>query len=112
LGYLAIASVAFSLGGCVASSGILPTGYPDKFFINEMVAPFNGGGAAAYRIALNEADEFCRDHGRVLLIDHVRAAGDLRYPPTGSAVTFRCVLPVVPVEQQPKNLIDWPSAER
>lgn len=36
--YFAIAVVLSSLGGC-ASSGIIPTGYPDEFFMNKMVGP-------------------------------------------------------------------------
>lgn len=111
LRYLAIAIATVSLGGCAGTS-IIPTGYPDEFFINEMVAPFIGGGVAARGIAIDEGVDFCRDHNRVFVLDHIRPGGDLRYPPTGSTVTFRCVLPGTALWQQPKKLTDWPSAER
>jgi len=93
LRYVAIAIAAVGLSGCIASSGIIATGYPDEFFINLMVAPFNGGGAAARGIAVSEAIDFCRDHQRVFVVDHIKPAGDLAYPPTGTSLTFRCVPP-------------------
>ena len=92
---LAIAIATLGLGGCVASSGIIATGHPDEFFVNLMVAPANGGGAAAYSIATSEAIDFCRDHQRVFVFDHVKPAGDLAYPPTGTSLTFRCVPPAL-----------------
>jgi len=93
LRYAAIAVAALALSGCIASSGIIATGYPDEFFVNLVVAPFNGGGAAAYSIATSQAIDFCREHQRVFVVDHVKPAGDLAYPPTGTSLTFRCAPP-------------------
>jgi len=98
LRYLALAIATLGLGGCIASSGIIATGYQDEFFVNLMVAPYNGGGVSAYNIATTQAIDFCREHQRVFVVDHVKPAGDLAYPPTGTSLTFRCVPPVpVPV---------------
>ena len=91
--YLALAIATLGLGGCIATGGIIATGYPDEFFVNLMVAPFNGGGVSAYNIATSEAIDFCREHQRVFVVDHVKPAGDLAYPPTGTSLTFRCVPP-------------------
>jgi len=109
--YFTIVVATVCLAGC-GSSGITSTGYPDEFFINLMVAPAMGGGAAAQRIAIDQAIDFCRDHQRVFGFDHSHPGGDLRYPPTGTSLTFRCVLPGTPVWQRPKDLTDWPAADR
>lgn len=89
--YLPITFVAAGLAGCIGSSGILPGGHPDTYTVTEMVAPINGGGAAARNIALTEAADFCRDQGRVFVLGETSPAGDLRYPPTGSRLTFQCL---------------------
>lgn len=90
---LFIAVLAAGLAGCIASSGILPTGFPDTYAVTEMVAPLNGGGVAARRIALTEAASFCSEQGRVSVVDSIEPGGDLRYPPTGATVTFHCTSP-------------------
>ena len=90
---LFIAVLASGLAGCIASSGILPTGVPDTYAVTEMVAPLNGGGVAARRIALTEAALFCIEQGRVSVVDNIESGGDLGYPPTGATVTFHCMSP-------------------
>ena len=91
--YLLMAVVAIALTACIASSGIIPAGRLDTYAITVMVAPINGGGAMAQRIALTDANDFCQQQGRVFVPDNVSAAGDLRYPPTGSMLRFRCLTP-------------------
>ena len=104
LRYIAFIIMATCLTGCVASSGIIATGYPDEFFVNLMVAPMNGGGVAAYSIATSQAIDFCREHQRVFVVNNIKPAGDLAYPPTGTSLTFRCVPPPPPTAPVPIDL--------
>ena len=89
--YLLIAAVTTGLTGCIASTGVIPAGRPGTYAITAMVAPINGGGATAQRIVLNDADDFCQEQGRTFVPDNMSPAGDLRYPPTGSTLRFRCL---------------------
>ena len=91
--FLLMAVVATGLTAWIASSGIIPAGHLDTYAITVMVAPINGGGAMAQRIALTDANDFCQQQGRVFVPDNVSAAGDLQYPPTGSMLRFRCLTP-------------------
>ena len=112
LRYFGIALAPIGLSACVASGGIIATGHPDEFFINLMVAPMNGGGAAAYSIAASQAVEFCLEHQRVVVVDHIVPAGDLAYPPTGTSLTFRCVPPAAPTAPAPMDLTQALSSGR
>jgi hypothetical protein len=69
-----------------------------------MVAPINGGGAMAQRIVLTDANDFCQQQGRVFVLNSMSPAGDLRYPPTGSVLRFRCLTPNDPAWQQQERL--------
>ena len=89
--YLLITVLTTGLTGCIASSGIIQTGRPDTYSMTVMVAPFNGGGATAQRIVLTDANDFCQQQGRALVPEDISAAGELRYPPTGSMLRFRCL---------------------
>ena len=102
--YLLMAVVAIALTACIASSGIISAGRLDTYAITVMVAPINGGGAMAQRIVLTDANDFCQQQGRVFVPDNVSAAGDLRYPPTGSMLRFRCLTPNDPIWRQTKDL--------
>lgn len=81
-----------ALAGCGATTGIVPVA-PGTYAVSEMRAPALGGGAEARRVALAEADGFCRRQGRALAPLAVRPDGDpfTPYFPTAFDVTFRCV---------------------
>jgi hypothetical protein len=66
-----------------------------------MVAPINGGGAAARNIALTEASDFCQDQGQAFVLGEMVPGGDLRYPPTGAKLTFRCLPGIAPIPLLP-----------
>ena len=84
--------MAVALGGCALTSGIVPIG-PGTYVLSEMRAPVRGGGAEAQRVVLAEADGFCRQQGRSLLLLDLRPDGDPRtqYWPTAFDATFQCV---------------------
>ena len=84
-------TVLLALAGCGATTGIVPVA-PGTYAVSEMRAPALGGGAEARRVALAEADGFCRRQGRVLAPLAMRPDGDPLTPyfPTAFDVTFRC----------------------
>lgn len=92
--YAAIAIIAAILGGCAASTGILPAG-PDTYTVTERFAPIRGGSTEAQRVALTEANAFCEQQGRVFVpmtMDQLQGIANLNTS-TGYAVTFRCLRP-------------------
>ena len=92
------------LTGCALSSGVVPVG-PDTYVLSEMRAPVRGGGAEAQRVVLAEADEFCRQQGRSVVLLDLRPDGDPRtqYWPTAFDATFQCraALPLRPPAATP-----------
>jgi hypothetical protein len=86
-------AAAVAISACATSTGILPAG-PNTYTVTEVLAPVRGGGAKAEQVALNEANTFCQQKGRVFVPNAMQQAGSLRNPfgPTGYSVTFRCLL--------------------
>jgi hypothetical protein len=83
---------AASCAGCAMSTGIVPYG-PGTFLVSEMRAPVRGGAAEAQRVALIEANDFCRAQGRVFA-PVMMAPGGYPYSvygPTNFSVSFQCV---------------------
>ncbi len=89
-----LAAAALALSGCGSTTGVVPVA-PGTYAVSEMRAPALGGGAEARRVALAEADGFCRRQGGVPVPLAVRPDGDpyTPYYPTAFDVTFRCVAP-------------------
>lgn len=86
----------FALGiltACTTSTGILPVG-PNTYTVSENRAPIRGGGIEAQRIALNEANTYCQQQGRVFVPLTMGQSGDLtnQFGPTGYTATFQCVV--------------------
>jgi hypothetical protein len=105
------ATAVAALTGCASSTGILPAG-PDTYTISEKVAPIRGGGDAAEREALTQANAYCAQQGRQFVPNNMGQSGALTNPygPTGYTVTFRCLSPNDPAVanyhlQQAPNLI-------
>jgi len=91
------------LSGCAVSVGVVPVG-PDTYMVSERRAPVLGGGPEAQRVALLEANEFCRQHGGVfapLAMGPVGNAYSL-YGPSGFTTTFRCSPPGDPASATPR----------
>ena len=84
--------IVFALQGCGSTTGVVPVA-PGTYAVSEMRSPALGGGAEAKRVALAEADGFCRRQGGVLAPLAMRPDGDPYTPfyPTAFDVTFRCV---------------------
>lgn len=80
--------VMVALVGCATSSGILPSG-PNTYTVAEHYSLIRGGGAAAQVEALKEANAYCAQQERQLLvsIDMPTAYG------RDYSLTFRCLLP-------------------
>jgi hypothetical protein len=92
----ALASLTL-LAGCAGSTGVFPVA-PGIWSVSEMRAPALGGGAEAQRVALIEADGFCRTFGLVYV---PISAGPGAYPnssygPVSYTISFRCAPPVYP----------------
>lgn len=87
---------ATALAGCALGSGIVPIG-PDTYVLSELRAEARGGGAEAQRVVLAEADGFCRQQGRELVLLELRPDGDPRgyYWPTAFDATFQCRVPAI-----------------
>lgn len=66
---------------------------PDTYALSEERAPVLGGGRAADRAVLAEANRFCLRQGRVSVILDLRPDGDpfTPYYPTAFDATFRCL---------------------
>ena len=81
-----------ALEGCALGSGIVAIG-PDTYVLAEMRAPVRGGGAEAQRVVLAEADGFCQQQGRRLVLRDLRPDGDprMREWPTAFDATFQCL---------------------
>jgi hypothetical protein len=85
------ATLCALVGGCAASTGILPAG-PDTYTISERYAPIRGGGVEAQREAMTKASEFCVQQGLQFVPAVMGPVGTQRSTaPTGYTVTFKCL---------------------
>ncbi len=90
--YLLSVVTGLAVAGCSLTSGIVPIA-PNTYVLSEMRAPVRGGGAEAQRVVLAEADGFCRQQGRDLVMLDLRPDGDprVREWPTQFDATFQCL---------------------
>lgn len=74
------------LAACTTqSSGVLKMG-PDTYSASAAATPIAGGYSEARKIALTEANQYCLQMGREILVKNIGAA---TY--TSAQVTFRCL---------------------
>lgn len=87
-------ALALPLAGCAASSGIIPAG-PNTYMLTERFAVVRGGSMEAQRVAMQEANEYCSQKGRVLVPNAADVLPGMmdRKVSTGYTVTFRCLRP-------------------
>ena len=85
--HIFISLILVILAGCTRSSGILKVG-PDTYTTWAAASPVRGGAAEARRIVLSEANEYCEQLGKEILVTNLgtslQAAGQ-------SELTFRCL---------------------
>lgn len=94
---LAACIACIILAACTTqSSGVLKMG-PDTYSASAAATPIAGGYSEARRIALTEANQYCLQMGREILVENIGAA---TY--TSAQVTFRCLSKDDPELQRPE----------
>jgi hypothetical protein len=82
---------SLALTACAMSSGILPMG-PDTYTISVHAAPARGGEVGAKGIAIREANAYCTNLGKQLLVIHTNS-GPGAMPGGDFGMEFRCLAP-------------------
>ena len=75
---------AVVLSSCTESTGVLKVG-PDAYTVSTHAPSPRGGSVKAQKMALLEADEFCANTGKEILVT------DLKTSDFSADVNFRCV---------------------
>ena len=77
------------LVSCSQSSGVLRMG-PDTYTVSAAAAPARGSSSGARKIALTEANQYCAQMGKEILVTNVGTASTNIYGAGSAEVTFRC----------------------
>lgn len=86
--FLTLIVISAAMAGCVSvNSGVLPIG-PDTYQISVGRAPIAGGPTEARRAALTQAQSYCAQQKRELMVIGTNVWGDNR---GGFDVDFRCL---------------------
>ena len=86
---------------CAQSSGVLKMG-PDTYSVSAAAAPARGGYSEARKLALTEANQYCDQQGKEILVINV-GTGTTNIHGAGSAdITFRCLSKGDPELQRPE----------
>ena len=88
--YLRALPVCALLATCAQSSGVLKMG-PDTFSVSAAAAPARGGSSEARKIALTEANQYCAQIGKEIIVTNVGTATTNIYGAGSAEVTFRCL---------------------
>lgn len=80
------------VAACTHNSGVQRVG-PETYSISVVASPARGGATAAKRIALEKANKFCAESGRVILVSEMDSGTTNRHGDGSSEVTFQCVDP-------------------
>jgi hypothetical protein len=81
---------ALLLAACAQSSGVMEMG-PDTYSISVHAAPARGGTSGAKRIALTNANEFCRSQNKRIFVTNISSGASAHFPGGTVDVTFRCL---------------------
>ena len=81
--YVLVGLILAALAGCIQSSGVLKLG-PDTYTASAAASPFKGGSTEARRIVLTQANEYCAQLGKEILVTKMDSSG------TQAEITFRC----------------------
>jgi hypothetical protein len=76
------------LMACATSSGVQKLG-PDTFTVSSAAAPARGGEAR--RIALDEANEYCAQEAKEILVMNIHTSTTNAFGAGSADVTFRCL---------------------
>ena len=90
-GRLLVAALAnLLLMACATSSGVQKLG-PDTFTVSSAAAPARGGYSEARRIALDEANEYCAQEAKEILVMNIHTSTTNAFGAGSADVTFRCL---------------------
>lgn len=87
--YLFVTVAAISLTGCISSSGVLPMG-PDTYSISVHAAPVRGQ-AGAKKAALTEANQYCMQQGKTMLVKSMDHSTFSSLPGDDLNIIFQCL---------------------
>lgn len=107
---LGLLVVALGLTACSENSGVLSMG-PDTYTLSVTKAPILGGGNAAMRTALTQANQYCSARGRRFMPSETNLSSlpiNAAYGPTSYQITFECLRPGDP-RLQPPNMQKAPD---
>jgi putative hemolysin len=82
--------VVLALSACATSSGVQKLG-PDTYVVSSQVMFGPGKASSARAAALNEAQQFCANLGRELLVDDYSTKGNAMTVTGDSEVRFKCL---------------------
>lgn len=98
-----LAFAVIILAGCAPhSSGVLKLG-PDTFTTSASAAGARGGSSEARKIVLTEANEYCAQLGKEILVTNIgTATTNYQYGHGKAEITFRCLAKGDPQLQRPE----------
>lgn len=97
-----LAFAVIILAGCTQSSGVLKLG-PDTFTTSASAASTRGGPSEARKIVLTEANEYCAQLGKEILVTNIGTAiTNYQYGHGTAEITFRCLAKGDPALQRPE----------
>ncbi len=87
---LALLTMGLVLTGCAMSNGVQKIG-PDTYMVSGVAAPIRGGASGAQTVALADANRYCAEQGREIMVTNT-AGGAMNNIGAGQAnITFRCL---------------------
>ena len=100
---LLLAFAVIILAGCIPtqSSGVLKLG-PDTYTTSAAAVPERGGSIEARKVALTEANEYCAQLGKEILVANIGTATANQYGRGQAEITFRCLAKGDPQLQRPE----------
>lgn len=99
--YLTTFSASLLLAACAQSSGVLKMG-PDTYSASAAAAPARGGYSEARKLALSDANQYCAQMGKEILVTNIGTATTNVYGAGSADVTFRCLAKGDPELQRPE----------
>ncbi len=93
-------SASILLTACAQSSGVLKMG-PDTYSVSAAAAPARGGYSEARKLALVEANQYCAQVGKEILVTNIGTATTNVYGAGSADITFRCLSKGDPELQRP-----------
>lgn len=87
---LALLTIGGALTGCAMSNGVQKVG-PETYMVSAVAAPVRGGVSGAQTVALADANRYCAEQGREIMVTNT-AGGAMNNIGAGQAnITFHCL---------------------